>query len=110
MLPDPEVAYQILFDRVHQQAFFDKLAAYNLVPEDVQEARGYLEIAGQLRAAHEQALVKQAAELGYWPVQPIDWATKQAAAKLAQDPAIYNAVLSLKALEAASVQASLANG
>jgi len=107
MLPHPEVAYQVIFDHVHAPVFFEKLAAYGYYPQHAGEAQELLYLAGQLRSAQEQEMVKAAAFSGSLPYDEPDAMMKQAAYTLAHEPAIYNSVLSLKALEAASVQAGL---
>jgi hypothetical protein len=118
-LPDPAQAYQQLFDNVHSQVFFSKLASYGIHPTTEAEVRDLFNLAGQLR--HVSGSEKQASSqsrfggavsalnsvLGATPAGQQqnafvrDQAIKQAAAELAQDPSIYNAVLSLKAAEAA---------
>jgi hypothetical protein len=118
-LPDPAQAYQQLYDGVHARVFLSKLASYGIQPTTDKEAADLFELAGQLR--HLDSPVKQAAEqsrfggavsalnsvLGSTPAglqqQAMiqNQAIKQAAAELAQDPGFYNAVLSLKAHEAA---------
>jgi hypothetical protein len=118
-LPDPAVAYQQLFDGVHAQVFLGKLASYGIQPTTEKEAADLFTLAGKLR--HVEGAEKQAAAhsrfggavsaldsvLGTSPalVQQQfavrNQAIKQAAAELAQDPSVYNAVLSVKAAEAA---------
>ena len=125
VLPDPETAYQNVFDGVHSQVFFNKLAAAGIEPETEKEAQDLLMLAGRLRtveAAEKQAgdgegrfggaltaldsvlgetgmdgQIKQAA------AQEEAIAIKQTAAAVMQDPTIYNSVLSLKAHEAAAI-------
>lgn len=120
-LPSAADAYQTLFDNVHAQVFFGKLASYGIQPTTEKEAADLLEIAAQLRNVDNP--VKQASAqsrfgdavsaLGsvvsstpYGQKQAAiaeDQAIKQAAATLAQDPTVYNAVLVLKAHEAAAL-------
>lgn len=119
-LPDPDTAYQHLFNTIHQQVFFNKMAAYGHPVQSEEHARKMLKQAGQLCWAEEQEMLKQAqdagnpydaageyldqhvGDLGYKQAEyPEDFAAiKAAAADLAQDPDIYNCVLSLKAAEA----------
>jgi len=118
-LPNPEDAYNQLFDGVHSQVFFGKLASYGIQPTTEKEATDLFELAGRLR--HVDGPEKQAAAqsrfggavsaldsvLGNTPVFRQQkavhgkQAVKQAAAELMRDPGVYNAVLSLKAQEAA---------
>lgn len=118
-LPDPAVAYQQLFDGVHSQVFFGKLASFGIQPTTEKEAADLLTLAGNLRnvdGAEKQAATSSRfggavsalnSVIGNTPaaqqqqVAVRDQAIKQAAAELAQDPSVYNAVLSLKAAEAA---------
>lgn len=124
-LPDPQQAYTHLFQNVHSRVFFNKLANYGIEVNTPEEAQGYLELAGKLRAASmdpqfkaaaaENSVigrmnsqldhvlgqtgfnsgVKQAAE------QEAERERREAVAWLAQDPGMYNSVLSVKAAEAA---------
>lgn len=118
-LPNPADAYQQLFDGVHAQVFLGKLASYGIQPTTEKEAADLFALAGRLR--HVDGAEKQAAAqsrfggavsaldsvLGTSPAAAQQnaavrsQAIKQAAAELAQDPSVYNAVLSLKAAEAA---------
>jgi len=131
-LPDPDTAYQNLFDGIHQRVFFNKMAAYGYVPQTPAQAQYMLEMAGTLRAVEQEAAVKQAADendpyflakqhlnqvLGVHGLdggikqaqaQNDAFAIKQAAYELANDPLLYNSVLSLKAAEAAAIQAEWA--
>ena len=122
-LPDVQTAYNTLFDGVHQQVFFNKLASYGFVPQNEKEAAEMLELAGKLRYV-EQEEEKVAADssrvsqanvaldnvLGIPRAQEEKQAAasdelaaiNQAAAQLAQEPEFYNSVLALKAAEAAS--------
>ncbi len=124
-LPDPRAAYQTLFDGVHQRCFFQKLASVRpqYYPQNQKQAMELLELAGQLRLAEEEEAVKEAQEgvspfaaanmalaahlkqAGFTSVERAkrheqELSVKQAAADLAADPAIFNAVLSLKAAQA----------
>ena len=118
-LPEPADAYNHLFDGVHTQVCFGKLASYGIRPETEKEAQDLLQLAGQLR--HVEGSEKQAAEqsrfqgatsalgsiIGETPAgrqqqaAASEQAVKQAAEELMQDADIYNSVLSLKAAEAA---------
>jgi hypothetical protein len=123
VLPDVQTAYNTLFDGVHQQVFFNKLASYGFVPQNEKEAAEMLELAGKLRyvegeeekAAADESRVSQAnvaldnvlgipREQGEKRAAAEDEsaAISQAAAQLAEEPAFYNSVLALKAAEAAS--------
>lgn len=133
-LPSPEDAYAHLFDQVHAQVFFTKVAQAGYAPRTEKEAADLLELAGKLRLVQEDPAVKQASDasspyavassaldrlLGQ---NGMDGSTKQAAAQeqevalnqavgmLAQDPNIYNSVLSLKAAEAQSIAQQLGAG
>lgn len=129
-LPDPQTAYQNIFDGVHQRVFFHKLAQLGYVPTNEKQAAAMLELAGNLRMVEEEAAVKQA-ESSYDPFEaandalkttlgqygfsgPRDNAAneeavaiKQAAAAWSEDPDIYNSVLALKAYEAEQAAAQL---
>ena len=129
-LPDVQTAYNNLFSGIHQQIFFQKCAAAGYPAHSAEEAQWMLETAGKLRAVEHAAPVKQAADQsnpyfaanqaldqvmtqyglddGTKQAQEETLAIKQAAYELAQDPTFYNSVLSLKAAEAAQIQAELA--
>jgi hypothetical protein len=137
-LPDPQAAYNHLFQAVHSQVFFQKCAAAGIHPRTADEANWMLECAGKLRQISEDATVKQAAAqdnpyyrmsagldavmaqygLAGGPTKTAADAEagyKQAAASLMADPSIYNSVLALKAHEAAQLKTefdawSAANG
>ena len=127
-LPDPQTAYNNLFEGVHAQVFFQKCAAAGFAPRSQQEAHWMLETAGKLRAVSESEQVKQAGAqdnpyyqmnaqldrvldqygLGHskqasYQEQEVGY--KQAAAQLMQDPTFYNSVLSLKVAEAEQLKA-----
>lgn len=121
-LPDPETAFGNLFDGVHQQVFFGRLAAHGVAPQNEKEAEDLLLLAGRLRAAEEHE--KQAGDSRFGaPLAALDgvlggsgfqkqaydqeqaMAIKEAAAELANDPTIYNSVLALKAHEASVLAA-----
>ena len=107
-LPSAAEAYNYLFDNVHSQVFFGKLASYGIQPTTEKEAADLLVLAGKLQ--HVDTAEKQAADQSRFAtaVSALDSVTaggeqsiKQAAAALSQDPSVYNAVLALKAHEAA---------
>ena len=111
-LPNPTDAYNYLFSNVHAQVFLNKLAGYGIVPSTEAEVSDLFALAGQLR--HIDSPEKQAAEHSRFgsavaglnnaltsTPEAQDYAVKQATYDLANDPAIYNSILSLKALEAA---------
>lgn len=121
-LPNPDDAYSHLFQNIHAQVFLGKLASeYGIQPATEKEATDLFEIAAQLRG-HDNP-VKQAADQSRFGdaasalnsvlqstpegqqklAYTQDYAVKQAAAALMQDPAVYNSVLSLKAEEAAQL-------
>ena len=123
VLPDPAEAYNNLFEGVHANVFFGKLANHGFQPQSEKEAADLLQLAGRLRhvddtekaatAEHSRfesplgALddVMEGAGLGNIKSAQMhneeDQAIKSAASQLAQDPVFYNSVLSLKAHEAA---------
>lgn len=111
-LPNPNDAYNYLFSNVHAQVFMNKLAGYGIVPSTEAEVSDLFALAGQLR--HIDSPTKQAADHSRFgsavaglnaaltsTPEAQDFAVKQATYDLANDPAIYNAILSLKAHEAA---------
>lgn len=117
-LPNPQDAYNQLYQDVHAQVFMGKLASYGIQPTTEKEAADLFAIAGQLR--HIDGPEKQAADQSRFggassalgtimnqtpagqqqAAASHQQAIKSAAAQLAQDPSIFNAVLSLKAAEA----------
>ena len=118
-LPNPQDAYNQLYSDVHTEVFLGKLASYGIQPTTEKEAADLFAIAGQLR--HVDGPEKQAADQSRFggasnalgtiinqtpagqqqAAASHQHAIKSAAAQLAQDPSIYNAVLSLKVAEAA---------
>jgi hypothetical protein len=123
LLPDPQAAYDHLFQGVHQRVFFAKLAAAGYDVSTPQQAGDLLKLAGTLRVAQEEQQVKAAAagtdpyaaalanlegvmtDAGFSGVKTAaareqDYAIKQAALDLMGDPDMYNAVLALKAHDA----------
>jgi hypothetical protein len=123
-LPDPETAYNNLFNGVHQQVFFGRLAAHGVAPQTEKEAEDLLMLAGRLRSAEEQEKTAGDSRFGA-PLAALDgvlsdegmaksaydmeeaYSIKMAAAELAQDPTIYNSVLALKAAEAEAIAAQM---
>lgn len=122
-LPDPQTAYDTLFQGVHSRVFFQKCAAAGFEPRSPEEAQWMLNAAGKLRMISEHDQVKAAAaqDNPYFQMDAgldrvmsqyglgqnkeasylnADYGYKQAAEHLMQDPAFYNSVLSLKAAEA----------
>lgn len=123
LLPDPQAAYDHLFQGVHQRVFFQKLANAGYACDSPQQAGYLLDLAGRLRLANEEHAVKTASaandpyaaalahldgalqQSGYGSVKQAaaadeEWAIKSAAADLMDDPDMYNAVLSLKQAQA----------
>ena len=121
-LPNPVDAYNHLFQNIHAQDFLGKLASeYGIQATTEKEASDLFAIAGQLRT-HENP-VKQAADQSRFGdaasalnsvmestpagqqklAYTQDYAVKQAAAELMQDPSVYNSVLALKVEEAAQL-------
>lgn len=123
LLPDPQAAYDHLFQNVHSRVFFQKLAAAGYTYETPQQAATILELAGQLRLANQEQAVKVAAasndpyaaalshlngvlhDHGFNSVKQAAandeaWAVKSAAAQLMEDPDMYNSVLALKQAQA----------
>ena len=122
-LPELETAYNNLFEGVHANVFFGKLANHGIDPQNEKEAADLLELAGRLRGVDNEE--KEAGDslcaipvgalnevLGETPqgkqaqAQEEAQAYKQAAAALAQEPVFYNSVLALKANEAAILASS----
>ena len=122
-LPELETAYNNLFEGVHANVFFGKLASHGIAPQNEKEAADLLELAGRLRGVDNEE--KEAGDsrfanpvgalnevLGETPqgkqaqAQEEAPAYKQAAAALAQEPVFYNSVLALKANEAAILASS----
>jgi hypothetical protein len=130
-LPDPVAAYNHLYDNVHAQVFFGRLASHGYVPQNEKQAVDLLTLAGKLRVVADNEKTAQAADSPYdYAVQALDGvlgqtgfngqfktaqaneedlAIKEAAAELSQDPAIFNSILALKAQEAAFVAEQLQN-
>jgi hypothetical protein len=125
-LPTRQDALNTIFEGVHARVFFNKCAAAGLVPSTLEEQEYMLKTAGYLRALEEAEQEKQAAAQGNFfqamaqSLEPVlhqrgiqiapyvspeaDIGIKRAADELANDPAIYNAVLSLKAHEAEQIR------
>lgn len=123
-LPSPQEAHDALYQGIHNRVFFHKLAAAGYHPRSREEAAWMLETGAKLHYMTEAQQVKQAAaqdnpffQMNRYLDQVasqhgIDFGTKQAAAQeaevgikkaaaaLAEDPAIYNAVLALRTHQA----------
>ena len=124
-LPEPQDAYNKLYQDVHAQVFLGKLASYGIQPTTEKEAADLFAIAGQLR--HVDGSEKQAASRSRFggasnalgtimnqtpagkqqSAAANQQAIKQAVDQLAEDPSIYNAVLSLKAAEATALAGNI---
>ncbi len=122
VLPDAKTAYDHLFDNVHAQVFFGRLAQRGIIPQDEKQASDLFALAGRLRhvtqaektagdqespyAGALRALDNLLSQSGLGgqvkqaQARERELAIKEAAAQVAEDPAIYNAVLSLKSYEA----------
>lgn len=125
-LPDPQTAYNTLFEGVHSRIFFTKCAQAGIQPRSREEAQWMLETVGKLRQVREiektasvksspfqamsrhldTVLQKAGYDVGH-QAEEADLSYKQAAAQLAADPMFFNATLSLKIAEAEQVAASL---
>jgi hypothetical protein len=129
-LPDQDTAYDTLFNGVQQRVFFQKMASRGYTPQNAQQAQTMLDTAGRINAVAEHTQVKTAAAqndpyamagraldavLGQVGLDgPIKQAQdretanayQNAAYYFAQDPAIYNSVLAMKAAEAQAAVAS----
>lgn len=117
-LPEVGEAYNNLFEGVHANIFFGKLAQAGILPQNEKEAADLLELAGKLRGVNDYE--KQAGDSRFSePVNALGavigdspqgqqaqayeeaQAIKVAAAELAKEPVFFNSVLALKAHEAA---------
>ena len=127
-LPEPQAAMDTIFQRVHSQVFFGKLAQAGIPVNSEKDASDLLELAGKLRAVApqikqaqvgtyaaanatlDQALAAHGLDSGIKRAQANDQqiALGNVAAQLAQDPEIYNAVLSIKSAEASQIAEQLA--
>lgn len=112
-VPVQDQAYSLLHQRIHQPAFFNKLAQdYNIRPSSQQEALDMLTSAAKLRTLYEAEQVKAAAakrvsmstisrELDQQLAKAgcaveADQTVKRAAQEASQDPQIAAAVLILQ--------------
>lgn len=59
-LPNPDEAFATLFDKVHAEVFFQKLASFGVYPQSREDSLAYLDLAGKLRRVEEEPAVKQA--------------------------------------------------
>lgn len=126
-LPDPQTAYNNLFQGVRARVFFQKCAAAGWEPRTMAEAETMLNTAAKLRefdltqtqptkAAADSPFVAMNQDLdralqahGFAPAQQdVDFSYKQAADALAQDPTLYNSVLALRADEAHQIEREFA--
>jgi len=122
-LLDPDSAYALVHHKVYTPVFFSKLASdYGIRPQSEEEAYEMMNMAAQLREAHEQGQTKAAgrgssllkaahehlnnalASEGFNVSDPNKGLVEKAAAEVARDPAVAHAVLSLQA--AAAMQAT----
>lgn len=119
-LPDIDTAANVIFERVHADAFFAKLAEYGHVPQNQDEALALLELSGQL-ATIEQDQTKQASAGPYTTAlsslglalnaqghNPIAERNKVASAQsravaLMHDPDVYVSAAAIKLAEASAV-------
>lgn len=127
-LPDAQQAFATLFNNVHQQVFFHKLAeVYGIAPQNEAQQAAMLEGAFRLRQLEEDEAYKQASaggpggydddpfvaanrhlasltgEADYVKEAHETEAIAGMAAQLMQQPEFYNSVLSLKAKQAADL-------
>ena len=122
-LPELETAYNNLFEGVHANVFFGKLANHGIDPQNEKEAADLLELAGRLRGVDNEekeagdsrfanpvgalnSVLSETPQGRQAQAQEEAQAYKQAAAALAQEPVFYNSVLALKANEAAILASS----
>lgn len=124
-IPDRDAAFNTLYSDIHNRVFFNKLASAGYVPENMAQAQAYLDMGEQLLATSTMS-IKQAADANdpvllakqaldnYLGVNSLTYqnheeaerlSIQKTAAALAQNPEIYNAVLVLKAAEAAELDA-----
>lgn len=121
-LLDPDSAYALVHHRVYTPVFFSKLASdYGIRPQSERQAMEMLQMAAQLREAHDNGQTKAAASghdllgaahahlnqvlanEGFAVGAPDDGLVEKAAAEVALDPEIAHAVLSLQAGAAMSM-------
>lgn len=113
-LPEPQQAYDHLFNNVHGRVFFSRLGMHGVQPLNEKEANDLLMLAARLRTESDNENVKAASESRFGGMlgalgepandqQQDTLAIKQAAEYYASDADIYNSVLSLKAHEAAEL-------
>lgn len=129
-LPDPQTAYDNLFQAVHARVFFQKCASAGIMPRSRQEAQWMLETAGKLRTVDQagglqkdaqddndnpyyqmnrhldQVLAQHGLDGGIKAAaaQEEESAIRQLTVDLSNDPLLYNSVLSLKTAEAQDIQ------
>ena len=128
LLPDPQQAYDTVFQNVWSDTFFKKLASFGHVPQNQKQAQALLELSGKLETVENDPAIKFAGDAGVYgqasqaldnllAAQGLDGPLKQASAtnrdtalakyamQLMQVPELYNSVLSLKAAEASQLAA-----
>lgn len=122
-LLDPDSAYAHVHQRVYAPVFFEKLASdYGVRPTNEQEAMQMLQMAAQLREAHEQQTKQASAqgnsllsmaqqhlnnalgEAGYDVSGPTEVGIEKLAGAIAMEPDVAHAVLSLQASAALAQQ------
>lgn len=120
-LPEVGEAYNNLFEGVHANVFFGKLANHGVQPQNEKEAADLLELAGKLRGVDDtekeagdsrfanpvgalNEVLSETPQGQQTQAQEAEMTYKSAAAQLAQDPVFYNSVLALKANEAAILE------
>lgn len=119
-LPDVQTAYNVMTN-IGNRVFFSKCAAAGYEPRTEQEALSMLEMAAKLRLVDEQNGVKQAAAQespfavmnsdldramsaqGFTTNRDVASGRRDVAVKIAQENNVYNAVLVLRANQAATI-------
>ena len=113
-LPSPVDAYNTVFQNVHAEVFFQKLASYGIEPQTAQDAHDLLELGAKLSvlpdAPEDRPFAKYSSALDSMlnqsgvnagqQKQANTQAVYNAATQLAQQPEIYAATVSLKKAEA----------
>lgn len=130
-MPSQQEAFTHLYDNVHARVFLQKLASRGYQPANFKEAQDLLGLGAKIDAAQEDPTVKAAAEgQGRFALanvhldaelerRGINTGVKSAAAQqedlsiqnivgeLRQDPAIHNAMITMKSAEADVIGAQL---
>jgi hypothetical protein len=113
VLPSQEEAADTVFNEVASDVFFRKCASVGLQPRTRDEAWSMLNTAAQLEELEAAEIEKTGGDsfilfaqrsleqsLGQTPTRPNDdMIIKQAASQYANNPAVFNAVLALKAAQ-----------